>query len=289
MEKKQKTMKGKLLIIGGAESKGSDNKKFDDSSDTILARFLEECKNKKKSRIEIVTSATTLPEEVGNDYVKAFKKLGAENTGVMMIEHRDEAEAPANLDRLTKADAVFFPGGTQLRITSIIGGTKFYDLLHERLQKDEFMYAGTSAGAAAASESMIVNGNSDNAAYKGEVTTTTGLRFISNIIFDTHFVARGRIGRLFEIVVTNPNVLGVGLDENTALLIHQNKMEAVGPGMCIILDGRHIMNSNLLDIAEGAPLSIENMTLHVMSKTDVFDLKTRKLNIITPADERVNE
>lgn len=151
------------------------------------------------------------------------------------------------------------------------------------------MFAGTSAGAAAASESMLVQGNSDRAAYKGEVVTTTDLCLLKNIIFDTHFIARGRIGRLFEIVVSNPTVLGVGLDEDTALLIQNDKMEAVGPGMTIILDGLSITDTNLLQIREGAPLSVSNFTLHVMSKTDVFDIKKRKLNIITPPEEKVTE
>ncbi|WP_027377337.1 cyanophycinase [Kaistella palustris] len=282
-------MKGKLLIIGGAESKGNNFNDSDSSSATILSRFIEECRLKKRSRIEIVTTASTVPEEVGPEYIEVFKNLGAKNVGVLPIAHRNEADAPEQLERLKKADAVFFSGGTQLRLTSILGGTQFHNLLHERLQKSHFIYAGTSAGAAAASESMIVDGNSDKAAYKGEVVTTTGLRLLSNIIFDTHFIARGRIGRLFEIVVTNPNVLGVGLDENTALLISNKKMEAVGPGMAIIIDGLTISNSNLLDIHEGAPLSISDLTLHVMSKTDVYDLEKRKLNIITPREERVND
>lgn len=281
-------MKGKLLIIGGSEDKGEDAKKLDFSDNSILGRFIEESRLKKNSRIEIITSASTVPEEVGKDYVRAFHQLGADNTGVLIIENRAQANDPKTLKRLQQADAVFVTGGTQLRLTSIFGGTEFYDLLHEKLQDPKFIYAGTSAGAAAASESMICGGSSDDAAYKGEVRTSTGFGLVDDIIFDTHFITRGRIGRLFEIIVSNPNVLGVGLEENTALLIYRNKMEAVGPGMTILLDGRSISASNLLDVKEGTPLSIENMTLHVMSKTDVFDLEHRKLNIITPAEERVS-
>ncbi len=226
---------------------------------------------------------------MGSEYVKTFKELEAANTGILAISDRKEADAPETLERLEKADAVFFCGGDQLRLTAILGGTQFHNLLQERLKKDDFMFAGTSAGAAAASESMLVQGNSDRAAYKGEVVTTTGLCLLKNIIFDTHFIARGRIGRLFEIVVSNPTVLGVGLDEDTALLIQNDKMEAVGPGMTIILDGLSITDTNLLQIREGAPLSVSDFTLHVMSKTDVFDIKKRKLNIITPPEEKVTE
>jgi len=230
-----------------------------------------------------------VPEEMGSEYIKTFKELEATNTGILAISDRNETDAPETLKRLEKADAVFFCGGDQLRLTAILGGTQFHNLLQERLKKDDFMFAGTSAGAAAASESMLVQGNSDRAAYKGEVVTTTDLCLLKNIIFDTHFIARGRIGRLFEIVVSNPTVLGVGLDEDTALLIQNDKMEAVGPGMTIILDGLSITDTNLLQIREGAPLSVSNFTLHVMSKTDVFDIKKRKLNIITPPEEKVTE
>ncbi len=282
-------MKGKLLIIGGAENKGKTKNTTLKSAQTILTRFIEESRLKKKSRIEIITTASTMPEEMGSEYIKTFKELEATNTSILAISDRNEADAPETLKRLEKADAVFFCGGDQLRLTAILGGTQFHNLLQERLKKDDFMFAGTSAGAAAASESMLVQGNSDRAAYKGEVVTTTGLCLLKNIIFDTHFIARGRIGRLFEIVVSNPTVLGVGLDEDTALLIQNDKMEAVGPGMTIILDGLSITDTNLLQIREGAPLSVSNFTLHVMSKTDVFDIKKRKLNIITPPEEKVTE
>lgn len=282
-------MKGKLLIIGGAENKEKTKETTLKSAQTILARFIEESRLKKRSRIEIITTASTVPEEMGSEYVKTFKELEATNTGILAISDRNEADAPETLKRLEKADAVFFCGGDQLRLTAILGGTQFHNLLQERIKKDDFMFAGTSAGAAAASESMLVQGNSDRAAYKGEVVTTTGLCLLKNIIFDTHFIARGRIGRLFEIVVSNPTVLGVGLDEDTALLIQNDKMEAVGPGMTIILDGLSITDTNLLQIREGAPLSVSDFTLHVMSKTDVFDIKKRKLNIITPPEEKVAE
>ncbi len=282
-------MKGKLLIIGGAENKEKTKNTTLKSAQTILTRFIEESRLKKKSRIEIITTASTVPEEMGSEYIKTFKELEATNTGILAISDRNETDAPETLKRLEKADAVFFCGGDQLRLTAILGGTQFHNLLQERLKKDDFMFARTSAGAAAASESMLVQGNSDRAAYKGEVVTTTGLCLLKNIIFDTHFIARGRIGRLFEIVVSNPTVLGVGLDEDTALLIQNDKMEAVGPGMTIILDGLSITDTNLLQIREGAPLSVSNFTLHVMSKTDVFDIKKRKLNIITPPEEKVTE
>ncbi len=283
-------LKGKLVIIGGAEDKGDLSEQRDRENDFmshgILHRIIQESKTKENSRIEIVTSASTVAD-IGEDYIKAFGKLNAKNTGILHIENRDDAENKRYLDRLKVADVVFFTGGDQLRLTSIIGGTPFFYLMQQKLEKENFIYAGTSAGAAAASDTMIMEGTSEDAIKKGEIKTASGFGLIDNIVFDTHFVTRGRIGRLFQIIVSNPSVLGIGLEENSALLISSNgKMEAIGPGMCILVDGRFIHSTNLLDIREGVPLSIENMILHVMSKTDVYDLKENKLTIITPDECR---
>jgi cyanophycinase len=281
-------IKGKLIIIGGGEDKGTDDDKGNFTGDSILKRFIQESAGKEKSIIEIITTASTVQEEIGRDYRKAFKKLGAENTGTLNINTREEADNPEVIKRLEKADAVFFTGGDQMRLTTILGGTLLYKTLVDRLETEPtFLYAGTSAGAAAASETMIDQGSSTDAILKGEIVTSTGFGFVDNIVFDTHFIKRGRIGRLFQIIVTNPTILGVGLEENTGLLIHNTKMEAIGPGMTIIIDGQDIKNSNLLEIKAGAPISIDNLRLHVMSRTDVFDLKNRSLKIMTPDECRL--
>ena len=154
-------IKGKVLVIGGAEDKNGNSDRF--SNTTILERFIDETRQKKRSRIEIITSASSIPEEVGKDYLKIFKKLGAENCGALIMRTRQEADDPANIERLKKADAVYTTGGSQLALTSTLGGTEFYKLLTEKLQEPDFVYAGTSAGAAAASESMIIQGSSTSA------------------------------------------------------------------------------------------------------------------------------
>jgi len=280
--------KGKLIIIGGAEDKGTEEDKGDFTYHGILERCVREMVNKEKGRIEIVTTASTLPDEMGREYRKAFKKVGAENVGTLTIETRDEADSPKVLKRLQDADAVFFTGGEQLRLSTILSGTEFYKTLVERLETEHnFLYAGTSAGAAVVSETMIDSGSSEDAIRKGEVITSTGFGFIDNIVFDTHFITRGRIGRLFQIVVSNPNVLGVGLEENTGLLIHNDKMECIGPGMTIIIDGQSIKKTNLLEIKPGKPISIENLRAHVMSRVDLFDLKERSMEIRTPEDNKL--
>ncbi|PZQ81848.1 MAG: cyanophycinase, partial [Flavobacterium johnsoniae] len=153
------------------------------------------------------------------------------------------------------------------------------DILLDKYKNEDFVYAGTSAGAAAASNNMIYQGSSSEALLKGEVKITSGLGLIDDVIIDTHFVQRGRIGRLFQAVVGNPKVLGVGLGEDTGLLIIDDKMEAIGSGLVILVDGHQIKDTNLTQVELGQPISINNLIVHVMSKYDTYDLKTNKMHI----------
>ena len=281
--------KGKLIIIGGAVDKGSfTENEFDKDvakninffEKGILKRIIKESKHKENSRIEIITTASVIPREVGPEYVKALHYLDAKNTDVLYIESREQANDLEVLARLKAADVVMFTGGDQLRLTSILGGTKFHDMLMDKYLNEEFVYAGTSAGAAAASNNMIYQGSSSEALLKGEVKITSGLSFIDNVIIDTHFVKRGRIGRLFQAVVSNPRLLGIGLGEDTGLLItNNNKMEAIGSGLVILVDGREIKETNLTEISIGEPISINHLVTHVMSIHDLYDLSTNKMKI----------
>jgi cyanophycinase len=173
-----------------------------------------------------------------------------------------------------------FTGGDQLRLSAIFGGTKFLKVLKTRYRDDDFLIAGTSAGAAAASNNMIYRGSSSEALIKGEVQITAGLGFIDDVIVDTHFVQRGRIGRLLYAVASNPGMLGIGLGEDAGLLLTEgNCMEAIGSGLTILVDGRHITQTSIYDVEIGAPVSIDNLTLHVMSISDKYDLQKHKLII----------
>jgi cyanophycinase len=282
-------IQGKLIIIGGAVDKGSFTETDLDKSaaknlnffeEGILKRVLDESKHKKESRIEVITTASKIPKEIGPEYVKALSYLGANNADVLNIERREQAMDPEVIERLRAADVVMFTGGDQLRLTSILGGTPFHDLLLEKYHNEDFIYAGTSAGAAAASNNMIYQGSSSEALLKGEVKITSGLGFIDGVIIDTHFVQRGRIGRLFQSVVGNPKVLGIGLGEDTGLLIKNGKeMEAIGSGLVILVDGREIKDTNLTQIELGQPISISHLVTHVMSKNDTFNLDTFKMTI----------
>lgn len=282
-------IKGKLIIIGGAVDKGSFSetnldrnapKNLNFFEEGILKRIIKESKNKELSRIEVITTASKIPREIGPEYVKAFSYLGADNVDVLHIERREQASETEVLERLKAADVVMFTGGDQLRLTSILGGTPLDELLIDKYRNEEFIYAGTSAGAAAASNNMIYQGSSHEALLKGEVKITSGLGLIDDVVIDTHFVQRGRIGRLFQAVVGNPKVLGIGLGEDTGLLITNGRqMEAIGSGLVILVDGREVKDTNLTQVELGQPISINHLVTHVMSKNDTFDLDTFKMTI----------
>ncbi len=282
-------IKGKLIIIGGAVDKGSftetdfdknvaNNLNFFETG--ILRRIINESKHKSESRIEVITTASKIPREIGPEYAKALNYLGASNVDVLHIEKREMASDPEVLRRIKEADVLMFTGGDQLRLTSILGGTALHQIILDKYANEDFIYAGTSAGAAAASNNMIYQGSSSEALLKGEVKITSGLGLIDGVIIDTHFVQRGRIGRLFQAVVGNPKVLGIGLGEDTGLLIKNNKeMEAIGSGLVILVDGREIKDTNLTQVELGQPISINHLVTHVMSMNDTFDLNTFKMHI----------
>lgn len=280
---------GKLIIIGGAVDTGSfTEKNYKEEIESnlnffekgILKRIILESANQELSRIEVITTASLIPEAVGEEYVKAFSFLGASNVGVMNIKVRDEANDELFVNRLREADVVMFTGGDQLRLTSILGGTEFHKLLIKKYQETDFVISGTSAGAAACSNNMIYQGSSSEALLKGEVKITGGLGLINDVIIDTHFVQRGRIGRLFQAVVSNPMILGIGLGEDTGLLIKNgHEMEAIGSGLVMLVDGRTIKDTNITDVAIGTPISIEHLVVHVMAMNDRFDLENHKMII----------
>ena len=280
---------GKLMIIGGAVNKGSfAENEYDQSVEKnlnffergILRKIINESYLKEDSVIEIIATASQIPQVVGPEYKKAFEFLGAKNVNILEIQNREQANSDAIVARANAADVVMFTGGDQLRLTSILGGTRFHDAILLKYQEQNFIYAGTSAGAAAASENMIYQGSSHEALLKGEIKTTQGLGFIENVIVDTHFVQRGRIGRLFQAVVNNPRTLGIGLGEDTGLYIDGDTMTAIGSGLVILVDGRFIKDTNLTNIELGQPISIDNLIVHVLSQNDYFDLKSKDLKIV---------
>jgi cyanophycinase len=281
--------KGKLIIIGGAVDVGSFTEKNYDKDVSkninffekgILKRIIVESKKKEDSKVLIITTASLIPEVVGEEYIKAFAYLDSTNTHVLNITSREQANDKSVTDQLRSSDVIMFTGGDQLRLSSILGGTEFHQLLLQKYLEEDFLIAGTSAGAAACSNNMIYQGSSSEALLKGEIKITGGLGFINDVIIDTHFVQRGRIGRLFQAVVSNPMILGIGLGEDTGLLItNGNDMEAIGSGLAILVDGRSIKDTNITDVPLGSPVSIDNLIVHVMSMHDKYDLKAHKMSV----------
>jgi len=279
--------KGKLVIIGGSVDRGSFSespadlqRKLKFFEKGILRRITTESVKNNLSRVEIITTASNIPEEVGQEYVKAFAQLGVLNVDVLNIKARAEANSPESIERLKNADVVMFTGGDQLRLTHIFGGTAFHHLLLEKYENEDFLISGTSAGAAASSNNMIYQGSSHEALHKGEVKITGGLGFINNVIIDTHFVQRGRIGRLLYACASNPINLGVGLGEDAGLLItNGNSMEAIGSGLIMLIDATHMKDTSISDVEMGSPVSIDHLIVHVMALGDHFDLKLKKLTI----------
>jgi len=277
--------KGKLIPVGGAEDKGTDlergliqrnNLNFFEQG--ILRRIINETKHKELSKIEVITTASTIPMEVGENYMTAFAKLSCPNINLMNIRNREDSFREEYIQRIKNADAVMFTGGNQMRLTTSFGGTEILDILQDRYFNEKgFLIAGTSAGAMAMSNTMIYEGNAANAHLKSAVKVTTGLAFMGNVIFDSHFDKRGRFGRLAQAVATNPSCIGIGLGEDTGLLITEgNNMEAIGSGMIIIIDGHYIRHTNIADLADGSPISVENLIVHFMAKGDQYQLAQRK-------------
>ena len=276
--------KGRLIAIGGNEDKGTEpepnyiqKNNLNFFGLQILSRIVHEAGGH-DSYIEVITSASSIPEEIGINYLDAFKKLGCNNVRVMDIRKREDVLKPELLERLRKCHGVMISGGNQLRLSSIFGGTEFLEILsHRYFNEETFLIAGTSAGAMAMSNTMIYHGSSSEALLKGEVKITTGLAFIKDVIIDSHFVTRGRFGRLTQAVAANPSCIGIGLGEDAGVLITEGRnMEALGSGLVIIIDGHNIRHSNIADLKEGSPISIENLIVHVMAKGNHYDLKGRK-------------
>ena len=276
--------KGKLFAIGGAEDKGVDlekgamlrnNLNFFELG--ILRRIIEEAGGT-SIRMEVVTTASMIPNEVGENYLNAFGKIGCTNIGLLPIRNRTDAAKTEYIERIRNCDAVMFSGGNQLRLTAIFGGTEFLEIiLHRYMEDKKFLIAGTSAGAMAMSKTMIYEGNATTAHLKGEVKITTGLGFLGDVIFDSHFEKRGRFARLVQAVATNPSAIGIGLGEDTGMFISDgNIMEAIGSGLVMIIDGHDIRHNNIADIPDGNPISVENLKVHFCEKGNGYLLKERK-------------
>ncbi len=273
---------GKLFAIGGAEDKGVDLEKGEIVRNNlnffelgILKRVVKEAGGP-DIRMEVITTASMIPNQVGDNYLDAFGKIGCTNVGILPIRNRADAMNRDYIERIQNCDAVMFSGGNQLRLSATFGGTEILEIIIKRYLETDFTVAGTSAGAMAMSNTMIYEGNASTAHLKGQVKLTTGLGFMGDVIFDSHFEKRGRFGRLAQAIASNPAAIGIGLGEDTGMFVREgNIMEAIGSGLVMIIDGHSILHNNIADIPEGNPISIENIKVHFCQQGNGYLAKER--------------
>ncbi|MBA3013204.1 MAG: cyanophycinase [Proteobacteria bacterium] len=261
---------GRLIAIGGNEDKVNEL--------LVLKRVVREV-GKPDYKVGVITTASQEPEQRGQDYQKVFTTLGASEVKILTIRTRAQANDDTLVKTLEDVDLIFLTGGDQLRLTTIMGGSKILVAIQNRLEAGALI-AGTSAGAAVFSDTMIYEGESEEGLLKGRVLMTAGFGFVNNIVFDTHFMARGRIGRLVQIVTTNPTCIGVGIGEDSGVILKGDEtVEVIGTGQVIIVDGSDIAHSNIMDIKPGEPIAVENVRIHSLVNGYGYNFKNRQFLI----------
>ncbi|KAA5536163.1 cyanophycinase [Taibaiella lutea] len=272
---------GTLLVIGGHEDKCVEHESQRDKPNyqpmEILNEFIQLI-GKGKPIVEVITTACADGIEIFNVYKEAFNQLGVDNVGHIHHTQRSEILAENVDERIEKADGIFFTGGDQLRLTSIYGGTSLLRILKYRYMNDNIVLAGTSAGAMALSSPMIYAGNKTRQQLAGGVRTTTGLDFLKHVCIDTHFVDRSRFVRMAQVIAMNPGSIGIGIEEDTAVIIRSGTdIEVVGNGIVIVVDGRGITESNVMEYDSGKSISIKDLNVKLLAKGCNFNLKEAAL------------
>ncbi|MCB2376446.1 cyanophycinase [Hymenobacter sp. BT635] len=273
--------KGTLIAVGGHENKGEAPEKGSNQAnnrnfvpDGILTRFVEELTGN-DPLIVVIPTASSVPEEAAHDYHEVFGRLGVSRVETLNIQDRTAANEENALKLVDEAAGFWFTGGDQLRLTAILGGTQLLQRLKERYTYEPIVIGGTSAGASAMSTPMIYEGRNDAGMRKGEIAITTGLQFLHDVAIDTHFIARGRIVRMAQIIATNPTCLGVGLEEDTAVVVREGyKLEVIGSGIVTILEGSSCTATNIYDITPETPFSIRDLVLHFLAAGEEYELPT---------------
>lgn len=260
--------RGALVAIGGNEDKENDLE--------ILRATLGLAREQPPS-VALITSASSEPEVMEANYGRAFERIGIKEVHVLHIQTRDESLNGPNLEQVSRADVIFFTGGDQLRLTSILGGSPILHEVRRRYFEEECVVAGTSAGASALPETMIYEGESSEALHKGAVQMTSGIGLVRKVVIDSHFIKRGRFSRLMNTVASNPGVIGIGLGEDAGVVIREGHvLEAIGQGLIVIFDGCDIMHTNIVDIEMGQAIAVQNMRVHTLVKGYGYDILTRE-------------
>jgi cyanophycinase len=277
--------KGVLVVIGGAEDKetvsGQQQDKEKDQenkkngsfvSNEVLKGFVG-LMRKESPLIEVITTSSGEPEGAFEDYKKVFTSLGIRRVHQLHHNNRGEVLDDNLTKRVDEADAFFFTGGDQLKLTSIYGGTGFLTQLKKRYIADRIIVGGTSAGAMALSTPMIYAGNKEVQQISGEIKITTGLEFLKDVCIDTHFVDRSRFVRMAQVVETNPTCIGIGVEEDTAIIVRNGTdTEVIGTGMVIVIDGFHIREANIDDFNEKKIMTVRDLKVHILGKGSTYTI-----------------
>ncbi len=259
--------RGKLVAIGGAEDK---------TAEAMILRQVLSFTGESEPRVGVITTASGYPDDVFGEYNKVFSRLGASEVLDIRIRERRDAADKTFVDMIAGSDVIFISGGDQMRLTSIFGGSPALEAIRKRY-KQGAVIAGTSAGAACQSTTMVYGGHATDSLRKGAVKMTAGFGLIEGVIIDTHFLERGRFSRLMEVGATNPEYLGVGLGEDAAVLFEDNTIYAFGPGHVILVDSSGITGSNVFDLADGEAVSAHNVVMHALVDGNGYSLSDRRV------------
>jgi cyanophycinase len=254
---------GTLVIVGGHEDKENECIILKE-----IVRLVDD------GDLVIATIASEEPEEYFDTYHSLFRQLGLDHLPELYLRDRNESFDKEKLHMLEKASGIFFTGGDQLRISSQIGDTLFEAQVREIYYRGGVV-AGTSAGASVMGETMLVKGTSSESYKIGDLHLAPGLGLIPNVIIDQHFAERGRIGRLMGAIALNPRILGIGIDEDTAILVHDKNFTVIGTGAVYVVDGCSVSHSNIAEAEPDSVLSMFDVKLHILSSGDRFDLVHR--------------
>lgn len=260
--------KGELIIIGGNEEKFQDNE--------ILSIFVE-LSQKNDGGIGILPTASRIPDEVSEEYVQAFSLLGAKNITVLNVDSREKAEDPEILEQANGLSALFMTGGDQSRLNKLIGGTKLFDLIYKQWNEG-MVIGGTSAGASIMGGQMIVAADMkvDDDITRVEMSGAFGL--LPETIIDQHFSQRARFDRLMNAIAENPNIMGIGIDENTAILVEDKQFTVYGEHQVMVIDGKNNSFVEVITTESGSEeATVSGFQLHTMTRGYSFDLEERKL------------
>ncbi len=257
---------GSLIIIGGHEEKDPRRKR------TILERVAAAAGE--SGSMVISSVASHLDEAEYQNYQDIFRDLGVRNVSFLGVRTRQDAYDDSAVAKIRDASVVFFTGGDQLRITSQVADSPVFQCLQERHQAG-LTVAGTSAGAASMPETMLTAGRGDESSNISTLGMAPGLGLIHGVVIDSHFAERGRFGRLLGAVSENPKNLGLGIDENTAIVVGSDRrFEVIGAGAVYVMDGRQISYTSLSDARPEGVISIFGVHLHVLTEGDSFDLSS---------------